>query len=357
MICFQIHPQLFVSDREAASCEQCLKEKCITHVLTVDIEECCFKLCAKHEKFVVENGASVMESDRQCFIKNTVEHEQFIAENVDTVEHEKHIVENVDTVEHEKHIMENVDKCNLMVESRRSGLVTAYTYALDVSNFNMLDVIAVCLSYMKQSLGEPENKLLVHCHAGQSRSVAIVTAYLMHTQSLPLDAALKSVQSVHREALPNPGFMAQLKLFEQMGFQINNTCPAYRQFITQQKNLDKLDSTFLIEHLIGCFQTSLDHTYQTLKCRLCRSDLFTSSDVQTGHDNCTSWHLLEPVHWMVERVQSEVQGKICCYKCCGKLGAYNWAGKQCSCGKWLTPSFQIHKCRVDAVLSNTKMPC
>lgn len=162
MNCFQLLPQLFVSDRETASCEQCLKEKCITHVLTVDVEECSFKLCAKHEQFIVENGKNVTKSDRQCFIRNTGKHEQFIVENVDTVEHEKHIVKNVDTVELEEHIVKNVDKGNLMVENRRSGLVIAYTYALDVSNFNILDVIAVCLPFMKQSLGEPENILLAH---------------------------------------------------------------------------------------------------------------------------------------------------------------------------------------------------
>eukprot|EP01048_Picozoa_sp_COSAG05_P018522 COSAG05_NODE_2724_length_2726_cov_1.567568_2_plen_80_part_00 len=31
-----------------------------------------------------------------------------------------------------------------------------------------------------------------------------------------------------------------------------------------------------------------------------------------------------------------------------KLGGYNWAGMQCSCGAWITPALQIHGARVDA---------
>lgn len=45
---------------------------------------------------------------------------------------------------------------------------------------------------------------------------------------------------------PNPGFMAQLKLFEQMGCQIDNKCHAYRQFMTQQKNVDKLGNVYFL---------------------------------------------------------------------------------------------------------------
>lgn len=39
--------------------------------------------------------------------------------------------------------------------------------------------------------------------------------------------------------------------------------------------------------------------------------------------------------------------QLLCPKCNAKLGSFNWYGEQCSCGRWITPAFQIHKNRVD----------
>jgi hypothetical protein len=42
-----------------------------------------------------------------------------------------------------------------------------------------------------------------------------------------------------------------------------------------------------------------------------------------------------------------LEGKITCPRCNYKLGSYNWAGTQCSCGTWVAPAFMIHKSRID----------
>ncbi|CAG8599539.1 1055_t:CDS:2, partial [Diversispora eburnea] len=47
----------------------------------------------------------------------------------------------------------------------------------------------------------------------------------------------------------------------------------------------------------------------------------------------------------------DLDGKINCPNCKFKLGNYSWAGMQCSCGTWVTPSFAIHKEKVDEVYS------
>jgi len=44
---------------------------------------------------------------------------------------------------------------------------------------------------------------------------------------------------------------------------------------------------------------------------------------------------------------SEADGKIICPKCKCRLGTYNWAGAQCSCGQWITPAIQLTKSKVD----------
>lgn len=43
-----------------------------------------------------------------------------------------------------------------------------------------------------------------------------------------------------------------------------------------------------------------------------------------------------------------VSGKIVCHGCAQRLGNFDWSGMQCSCGRWITPCFQIPKNRVDA---------
>jgi dual specificity phosphatase 12 len=44
------------------------------------------------------------------------------------------------------------------------------------------------------------------------------------------------------------------------------------------------------------------------------------------------------------------EGKIACPKCATKVGHWNWAGAQCSCGTWVCPAIQIPSSRVDEML-------
>lgn len=50
----------------------------------------------------------------------------------------------------------------------------------------------------------------------------VVTAYLMRAEHLTLHAALSSLRDVHPASHPNLGFMHQLQLYEQMGWDIMN---------------------------------------------------------------------------------------------------------------------------------------
>lgn len=59
---------------------------------------------------------------------------------------------------------------------------------------------------------------------------------------------------------------------------------------------------------------------------------------------CNSYFLDEQ-EWMGNC--SEPEGKLYCPKCNFRVGSFCWAGSQCSCGRWCTPSFQVPKSRVD----------
>ncbi|XP_043687376.1 probable inactive dual specificity protein phosphatase-like At4g18593 isoform X2 [Telopea speciosissima] len=56
---------------------------------------------------------------------------------------------------------------------------------------------------------------------------------------------------------------------------------------------------------------------------------------------------VEPMKWMQTVEEGNVENKLQCLGCNARLGSFNWAGMQCSCGAWVTPAFQLHKSRID----------
>ncbi|CAF2992261.1 unnamed protein product [Rotaria socialis] len=59
-----------------------------------------------------------------------------------------------------------------------------------------------------------KSRVLVHCSHGQSRSPAIVIAYLMHTYNVSLEQCIVHVVKARPCVLPNDGFLKQLILFD-----------------------------------------------------------------------------------------------------------------------------------------------
>lgn len=90
--------------------------------------------------------------------------------------------------------------------------------------------------------------VLVHCQAGCSRSVAIVAAYLMHTRRISAHTAVSMIQKRRPDAEPNKGFMAQLELYEQVGYEIDMKWQAVRRFLMSKTDIlngDSMDDMLL----------------------------------------------------------------------------------------------------------------
>jgi dual specificity phosphatase 12 len=68
--------------------------------------------------------------------------------------------------------------------------------------------------------------------AGVSRSASVVVAYLMKTQSLTLENALRFVRQ-YRYIQPNVGFMQQLQLFQMMNYTLEGDSPFHVRYRTQ----------------------------------------------------------------------------------------------------------------------------
>jgi hypothetical protein len=75
-----------------------------------------------------------------------------------------------------------------------------------------------------------------------------------------------------------------------------------------------------------------------------RRESWVSASAAAG-TGCTSVFIGEPPGW--EPCEAGNEGRFSCPKCESKVGSYLWSGASCSCGEWITPSFQFHLARVD----------
>ena len=72
------------------------------------------------------------------------------------------------------------------------------------------DIIPDCIKYIHNHRINNNEKVLVHCVAGKSRSASVVIAYLMTITNTDLDKVFKKLSS-KREVNPNRGYMAMLR--------------------------------------------------------------------------------------------------------------------------------------------------
>ena len=91
----------------------------------------------------------------------------------------------------------------------------------DYNDENIIQYFGECLNFIKG-----EEKVFVHCAAGESRSATIVIAYLMWNKKMTFDKAYNFVKEKRSRIYPNFGFRQQLQKFEKLlfenGFNISN---------------------------------------------------------------------------------------------------------------------------------------
>ncbi|CAL3967559.1 unnamed protein product [Diplocarpon coronariae] len=229
-------------------------------------------------------------------------------------------------------------------------------------------------------------RVLIHCAMGKSRSVTVTIAFLLRKYShLTVKSALDLIRQSRPIAEPNDGFMAQLRLYKEMGCPRDiEAHPKYQRWLYDQEvgvalaagmAPDRVRFRDEEEHV----ETSSGEKEIELRCRKCRRTLattpylvdhvptppksqpFTSEGPISSlvpcqppaplHSACTH-HFLHPVSWMRPALEMGLlSGRLECPnpKCGGQLGRYAWQGMRCSCGVWICPAFSLQKGRVDEV--------
>ncbi|CAF1177591.1 unnamed protein product [Adineta ricciae] len=192
-----------------------------------------------------------------------------------------------------------------------------------------------CFQFIEQSIVQGQ-QILIHCHAGVSRSATIAAMYLMRKYSLTRDEALERLRSKRRfwSVLPNDGFLRQLDLFYQMNYKIDLENELYKEF--QRQRFAPIKS----EAATPTVLFSTDDSEREYKCRQCHEKLFHSSDIQKHDLSCLNSSQIFTffLDWIDDIFVNSV-GAIRCPNCQINLGEYSLQGLRCVCHQWIKPAF------------------
>jgi dual specificity phosphatase 12 len=304
-----------------------------------------------------------------------------ITPNMDPLEYKKPAAAAACDEEEHHSPLEVVDVASVEVDK----LVRKIVPIRDIESQNLLDHLEACLEFIEK--GRSEGEILVHCVAGVSRSAAVITAYLMRLDRCTVDEALASLQQVSSKVYPNYGFMQQLQLFEEMGYVVDRRHRSFKKFHVENLGEafgrgEKIESsryaadpgvvtTNKSEEEDGVSSSSQQACYSCKKCKrvIAYQENVIPHDSMSGESSfrwrrrgsrrwggedddpaCTSL-FVEPMQWMSTVQDGVYEGKLQCLNCEARLGSFNWAGIQCSCGTRVTPAFQLHKCHMDSSLT------
>lgn len=99
-----------------------------------------------------------------------------------------------------------------------AGVAALPTVAFDdLEEVDLLEHLPPTSDLLRGILADPEQRILVHCAAGRSRSASIVIAYTMREEGLSYQEALQSILVVRRVVQPNSGFTHQLAWYGRNG--------------------------------------------------------------------------------------------------------------------------------------------
>lgn len=237
---------------------------------------------------------------------------------------------------------------------------------LDEATSDLLSHMDDCFLFIQEAV-DGGGAALVHCQAGRSRSATIITAYLMKRYQLGFTEAYHRLKGVKQDVQVNSGFEEQLNLYEAMQCEVDTSSPLYKQYRLTKITEKYPELQHVPKELFAVDPAHSSSSEVSYRCRKCRRTLFRGSSILShavgegapafGHKKssnltrdiqCTSY-FIEPLQWMEEALLGVMDGQLLCPKCSSKLGSFSWCGDQCSCGRWVTPAFQLHRNRVDEI--------
>ncbi|TBU39843.1 hypothetical protein BD309DRAFT_928271 [Dichomitus squalens] len=148
----------------------------------------------------------------------------------------------------------------------------------DTDSSDILQHFVPAITFIQAELDKGKG-VLVHCQAGMSRSVAIVAAYLMVTESLDAESALEVIRKARPNVQPNEGFMRQLEIFHQASFKVSKRDKETRLFylervVNEVMNGDgEFETEMFAKFPYTPSDTPVPPPRRRIRCKMCRQEL------------------------------------------------------------------------------------
>ncbi|CAL4137324.1 unnamed protein product, partial [Meganyctiphanes norvegica] len=242
----------------------------------------------------------------------------------------------------------------------------------DVAHSDLVSFFSSAADFIED--GQRKGNVLVHCHFGVSRSATLVACFLMRKYKITVDEALYRIKIKRPSIGPNKGFISQMLLYHTMNFTIQKSNILYKLYKLQNQNssttyfdISNVEEVFEeVEEILQADKDAHIDSEVAYKCKSCRVSLIHSNELiphESGKNphwtnkdllslsyngnQCNKGIFTIPLKWMKEFLP-HVEGKLLCFKCRAKIGAFNWVkGCVCPCGSKMHPGFCFVPSKVD----------
>ncbi|KDQ08484.1 hypothetical protein BOTBODRAFT_191750 [Botryobasidium botryosum FD-172 SS1] len=143
---------------------------------------------------------------------------------------------------------------------------------LDTEYSDLFTFLPRAVSFIENALGKSEG-VLVHCHAGMSRSASIAAAYLIKSQDMDVTAAIDLMKTARPIIQPNKGFLRQLEIFRSASYQIYPSYKPTHKYFIKRTIIDILDPSPFGGSKPSKMTVASAMDWRRIRCRKCRREL------------------------------------------------------------------------------------
>lgn len=231
------------------------------------------------------------------------------------------------------------------------GIEYHFIELFDIVNEDIVSHFPFAYNIISKAQQEGKN-VYVHCQAGVSRSATIVISFLMKKYEINYEKALLMVKKSRRKVNPNCGFICQLELYENWGYQLDGRNKDYRKHVINyliykysNSNGFSLRKRIIVNAFINYFskmkqvddKLSESEKENKYLCKFCRNLLFHQINLmqtEVDNNNCDKL-FIEPQEWMMDQIRAinnfNKESIIKCLKCRNKIGNFAFETFTCSC--------------------------
>ncbi|XP_063913225.1 dual specificity protein phosphatase MPK-4-like [Zophobas morio] len=241
--------------------------------------------------------------------------------------------ENVNILNKHKitHILTIEDKRLSPKITNNESFTTKFIFLYDLLNQNLLNHLEDTYAFILE--GMLKGTVLVHCLMGVSRSASVVIAFMMKKYQLTYEEAYEKVNQ-KRRIYPNPGFEAQLKLYEAVGCQLEAKDISNKLFRLYIAAREINSHGFLSQEFLDLFtpdpgvtaKTEFNSEQCAYFCSQCSRGLATESSLIPHKNNdeiCEKSYFVMPIAWMKDASKT-IKYTLFCPNCDTKVGSFSW---------------------------------